>query len=131
MQPEGPLAKVEVDRKPGHTLAVDQLVYLWIFKYVRGPAGELNALLRPSGHLITAFYRRGQDAPAPPIIYIITMIFPALISSASFSSKYATMDALACIFHIPPSASNSPTLPSSSSRRMNSLSGCSTSRKVR
>lgn len=65
------------------------------------------------------------------IHHIITMTFPALISSASFSSKYATMDALACIFHIPPSASNSPTLPSSSRRRMNSLSGCSTSKKVR
>ena len=88
--------------------------------------------------------RRSQTVPAglqplrPVLAYddqrlhhIITMTFPALISSASFSSKYATMDALACIFHIPPSASNSPTLPSSSSRRMNSLSGCSTSRKVR
>ena len=65
MQPEGPLAKIEIDRKPGHTLAVDQLVYLRIFKYVRGPAGELNALLRPSGHLITRFLSAGPGRPSP------------------------------------------------------------------
>ena len=64
--------------------------------------------------------RRSQTVPAglqplrPVLAYddqrlhhIITILL-ALISSASFSSKYATMDALACIFHIPPSASEQP-----------------------
>lgn len=51
--------------------------------------------------------------------------------SASFASRKALTVCRAVNFHIPPSASNSPMLPSSSIRSRNSLSGCSTSWKVR